>query len=58
MPDRIPAEPQSQPEPRECNTCRYEGQPIDEWPCRTSLSAAGLMCWESKANEEGTHEPL
>jgi hypothetical protein len=43
-----PAASESQPTPRECNTCRHEGKSLEEWPCRTSMSMAGLMCWEPK----------
>lgn len=45
---QYPVVPHIQPAPRECNTCRHDGKSIEEWPCRTSLNAAGLDCWEPK----------
>lgn len=32
----------------ECGTCRHEGNSLEDWPCRASMSAAGLVCWEPK----------
>lgn len=43
------------PKAPDCGTCLYEGQSMEEWPCRTSWSAAGLMCWPPKTPPKEAH---
>ncbi len=46
--------PHTPPPVRECGTCQHEGKSIEDWPCRTSMNAVGLMCWEPKEAHNGT----
>lgn len=43
-----PAVPSMPPPARECGTCKHEGKSLEDWPCRVSMSMAGLNCWEPK----------
>jgi hypothetical protein len=38
---------------RECRTCMHDGNSIEDWPCRTSMNAAGLTCYEPKEDPYG-----
>ncbi|MHC1700325.1 MAG: hypothetical protein AB9900_05000 [Humidesulfovibrio sp.] len=49
-----PEHPHTPPPMRECCTCKHEGKSIKDWPCRTSMNAVGLMCWEPKEAHNGT----
>lgn len=49
-----PENPHTPPPVRECGTCMHEGNSIEDWPCRTSMNAAGLICWEPKEAHNGT----
>lgn len=55
MPDMTdrPAVHYMPPPAPECQTCRHEGQSLEDWPCCVSMSAAGLTCWEPKTQEGG-----
>lgn len=46
-----PVHPHMPPPAPECGTCMHEGKSLEEWPCRTSMSAAGIICHEPKEEE-------
>jgi len=46
--------PHTPPPVRDCCTCKHEGNSIEDWPCRTSMNAAGLSCWQPKEAHNGT----
>lgn len=49
-----PVHPHIQPPAPVCGTCKHEGKGLEDWPCRTSMSPAGLICWEPKEAHHGT----
>lgn len=52
-PREYPVHVHTPPPVQECNTCFYEGQSLEEWPCRCSMSAAGINCWTPKEDANG-----
>ncbi len=46
-----PVHPHMPPPAPECGTCMHEGKGLESWPCRTSMSAVGLVCYEPKKEE-------
>lgn len=50
-PREYPVHVHASPPPPECQTCRHEGQSLEDWPCCTSMNAAGLLCWEPKESQ-------
>lgn len=48
-----PENPHTPPPVRECGTCEHEGKSLEDWPCRTSMNAVGLSCWEPKEAHNG-----
>jgi len=49
-----PAVPHIQPPAPTCSTCKHEGKSLEDWPCRVSMNAAGLTCYEPKEAHNGT----
>lgn len=49
-----PVHPHIEPPAPTCSTCEHEGKSIEDWPCRTSMNAAGLTCWQLKEARNGT----